>query len=120
MNLRRAIYCAVVMLAAIPGLAAAQTAAPKTVDAVVDRIVAQEKAEMQMLHQYSPLVETYIQNMRPDNELGQAPVSDQHFLGRVEFGRIIGGDKFDVNKRTAEGVPRREVVISNHETVIFG
>lgn len=37
--------------------------------------------------------------MRADNQLGQAPESDQHFLGRVEFGRIIGGDKFDVNKR---------------------
>ena len=73
MNLRRAIFCAVVMLAAIPGLAAAQTATPKTVDAVVDRIVAQEKAEMQMLHQYSPLVETYIQLLKPDETLGTVP-----------------------------------------------
>ena len=70
---------------------------------LVDKSIAREKEVIKVVRERAPLVETYIQNMRPDNELGQAPDSDQHFLGRVEFGRIIGGDKFDVNQRTADG-----------------
>jgi len=33
---------------------------------------------MQRMH---PLVETYIQNMRPDPELNAIPESDEYFLG---------------------------------------
>ena len=39
---------------------------PLTPDQVIDRIVAQEQAEAGLLRQYSPLVETYIQYLRPD------------------------------------------------------
>src|SRR3974390_3903305 len=31
------------------------------------------------------MVETYIQNMRPAKDMGQVPVSDQYFLGRVRL-----------------------------------
>ena len=31
------------------------------------------------------MVETYIQNMRTDKDLGSVPVSDQYFLGRVKL-----------------------------------
>jgi hypothetical protein len=108
MNLRRAIFCAVVLLAAIPGLAAAQTASPKTVDAVVDRIVAQEKAEMQMLHQYSPLVETYIQLLKPDDTLGTVPGGDKYFLGKADLGKgldlmPLSSDKGAQNTKYAVG-----------------
>ena len=108
MNLRRAIFCAVVMLAAIPGLAAAQTASPKTVDAVVDRIVAQEKAEMLMLHQYSPLVETYIQLLKPDETLGTVPGGDKYFLGKADLGKgldlmPLSSDKGAQNTKYAVG-----------------
>ncbi len=108
MNLRRAIFCAVVILAAIPGLAAAQTASPKTVDAVVDRIVAQEKAEMQMLHQYSPLVETYIQLLKPDDTLGTVPGGDKYFLGKADLGKgldlmPLSSDKGAQNTKYAVG-----------------
>ena len=43
---------------------------------VVDRIAAQERAEVQLLRQYSPLVETYIQYLRPDKETETAPNGD--------------------------------------------
>ncbi len=52
-------------------------------DVVIDKIVANEQAEVQMLHQYSPLVETYIQQLRPDDALGSVPAGDQYFLGRA-------------------------------------
>ena len=39
----------------------------------------------------------------PIQQLGQVPESDQHFLGRVEFGKIIGGNNYEVNKSTSQG-----------------
>jgi len=32
-----------------------------------------------------PLVETYIQNMKPDKEMGTIPVGDHYFLGRLDM-----------------------------------
>jgi len=37
---------------------------------------------MRHLH---PLVETYIQNLKGDQELGMVPVSDRYFLGRIDL-----------------------------------
>jgi hypothetical protein len=60
-----------------------------TVSQIVDKIVAQEQVEMQMLRQYSPLVETYIQNLRPDKRLGAVPEGDKYFLGRAELAKGV-------------------------------
>lgn len=54
-----------------------------------DKIVAQEQAEVQELRQYSPLVETYIQMVRPDKELGAVPDGDRYFLGRAELAKGV-------------------------------
>src|SRR5258707_13067544 len=72
-------------------------------NALIDKAVAREKEVVKTVKERAPLVETYIQNMRPDPALGQVPESDQHFLGRVEFGKIIGGDTYAVNKATSQG-----------------
>jgi hypothetical protein len=72
---------------ALPLAAAAQQ--ETTVNQVVDKIVAQEQMEMQMLRQYSPLVETYIQNLRPDKRLGAVPEGDKYFLGRAELAKGV-------------------------------
>lgn len=56
-----------------------------TMSEVVDKIVTQEQAEMQVLRQYSPLVETYIQNVRQDKQLGAVPNGDKYFLGRSDL-----------------------------------
>jgi len=60
-----------------------QQLAESPADTVIDKIVAQEASEMQMLRQYSPLVETYIQQLRPDDVSGAVPAGDQYFLGRA-------------------------------------
>src|SRR5258707_13522593 len=70
-------------LSAFPLTAAAQQ--PATLSLVVDKIVSQEQAEMQFLRQYSPLVETYIQTLRPDDHRGAVPDSDKYFLGRADL-----------------------------------
>jgi hypothetical protein len=58
---------------------------PKTMDQVVDRVVTNENRLNQQVRQYSPLVETYIQNLKPDKELGFVPAGDRYFLGRADF-----------------------------------
>jgi hypothetical protein len=80
-------FLAVLTLAAIP--LAAQTS-QNSLDQVVQKIVTQENADLQKLHQYSPLVETYIQQMRADDKLGTVPSGDKYFLGRAELAKGVG------------------------------
>jgi Peptidase family M48 len=82
---------AVLILSVMPLRAKAQAS---TIDQVVDRIVTQEKAEMQMLRQYSPLVETYIQMMRPDPKLGPVPAGDRYFLGKAQLANGVDLEAF--------------------------
>ena len=72
-------------------------------NALIDKAIAREKVVIKTVKERAPLVETYIQNMKPDPLLGQVPDSDQHFLGRVEFSKIIGDQTYAVNKETSQG-----------------
>ena len=72
-------------------------------NALVDKAIGREKVVVKTVRERAPLVETYIQNMRPDPLLSQVPESDQHFLGRVEFSKIIGDNAYKVNEDTAHG-----------------
>src|SRR6201987_193383 len=58
---------------------------PRTMDQVIDRVVANEQRLYGQIRNYSPLVETYIQNLKPDKDLGQVPAGDKYFLGRANF-----------------------------------
>lgn len=66
-------------------LFAADIPAAATFDQAVDRMIDREHQMVQTMQKYSPMVETYIQNMRADRDLGQTPGSDQYFLGRLDF-----------------------------------
>jgi hypothetical protein len=77
----------VLTLGAIP-LAAAPQKQPALTE-VVDKIISQEQVEMQSLRQYSPIVETYIQVLRSDKDLGMVPKSDKYFLGRAELAKGV-------------------------------
>ncbi len=63
-------------------------------DALVNKAIAREAVIVKTLRARSPIVETYIQNMRPDPVMGQTVESDQHFLARVDFGKVIGEEGF--------------------------
>src|SRR5215467_9118763 len=78
---------AALALSAVPLGASAQQLESTT--KVVDRIVAQEQAEVQLLRQYSPLVETYIQYLRPDKEAEAVANGDKYFLGRAQFAKGV-------------------------------
>ncbi|HXO62044.1 MAG TPA: M48 family metalloprotease [Candidatus Acidoferrales bacterium] len=83
----RMILPAALLLGVVPFAAEAREST--TVTAVVDKIVTQEQAEVQMLRGYSPLVETYIQTVRPDKELGAVIDGDRYFLGRAELAKGV-------------------------------
>ena len=65
--------------------AAAAADQPRTMDQLVDRVVTNENRLNQQIRQYTPLVETYIQNLKPDKDLGYVPAGDKYFLGRADF-----------------------------------
>jgi hypothetical protein len=66
--------------------------------ALVDRAIAREALVVKTVREKTPLVETYIQNMRPDPVMGQSPESDLHFLLRVDFGKVINDVQFATDK----------------------
>ena len=98
MRSRKILY-AVLTLTAMPIAVTAQQ--PMTESEVVDKIVRQEQAEVQLLRQYSPLVETYIQNIRPDKQLGAVPDGDKYFLGRAEMAKGVELEPLDRVERDA-------------------
>jgi hypothetical protein len=75
--------------AANPAAASAAMAAPTTMDQVVDRSIVREHALMDMLKTRTPLVETYLQNLKSDQKLGPVPSEDHYFLGRLDLGEAV-------------------------------
>jgi len=71
----------VLVLSALPLRAADQP--NNALNQVVDRIISQEQAEMNSLKPFTPLVETYIQNLKGDKDLGSVPAGDKYFMGRA-------------------------------------
>jgi hypothetical protein len=64
----------------------ASASAPTTLNQVVDRAIAREHALIIMLAKRTPLVETYLQNMKNDPQLGPVPISDHYYFGRIDMG----------------------------------
>ena len=81
---RFTILLVVLVFGALPLCAAAQQPA-SAIDQVLDRIVAQEQAQMKLIRSHTPLVETYIQLLAPDKSLGTVPNGDKYFLGRANL-----------------------------------
>jgi hypothetical protein len=73
----------------IASAAAAEPQQARTMDQVIDRVVTNENRIDQQIRQYTPLVETYIQNLKPDKDLGYVPAGDKYFLGRADFSKGV-------------------------------
>ncbi|HYK36828.1 hypothetical protein [Alloacidobacterium sp.] len=67
-----------------------------TETALIQKAIAQEKATVKAIQQHTPVVQTYIQNMRPDPRLYSVPESDQYMLGRVDFGKTFSNKGYEV------------------------
>jgi len=78
--------------------APARDTGASNIDQVLERIVSREQGLLGRLKGYQPLVETYLQSVKPDGVLGSVPVRDRYFLGRLQLGGN-GAAKPDKSKR---------------------
>src|SRR5690242_12394661 len=65
--------------------AVASNAAPTTMDQAVDRALEREHTLIKFLQTRNPLVETYLQNLKLDPQMGPAPREDHYFFGRLDL-----------------------------------
>ncbi len=70
---------------------------PTTMDQVVDRFIEREHSLVKALSTRTPVVETYLQNLSADPQLGPVPKEDHYFLGRMDMGESV--DRTDYLKR---------------------
>jgi hypothetical protein len=71
--------------------------------ALVERAVAREKVLIKNIQQRTPLVETYIQDTRPDVKLYQVPVADSYTLSRVDFGKAFFDKTYQPRSAASRG-----------------
>jgi hypothetical protein len=78
---------------------------PTTMDQVVDRFIEREHGLMKALSTRTPVVETYLQDLTADPQLGPVPSSDHYFLGRMDMGVTV--DRKDYLKEQDKGMEER-------------
>jgi hypothetical protein len=101
------IALSVVLMGALAGVASAQAQTQQTADQTspqagnsaagpvttvnqaIDRIIAREHDEIATIRRYNPIIETYIQDMKPDKDMGAVPVHDHYFLGQADLSKGI-------------------------------
>jgi hypothetical protein len=67
----------------------AATPAPTTMDQVVNLFIEREHGLIKVLANRTPVVETYLQNLTADPQLGPVPSEDHYFLGRMDMGETV-------------------------------
>ena len=86
---------------AAPAPVPSVAAQPATMNDVVDRFIEREHALMKALSTRTPVVETYLQNLTADPQLGPVPSNDHYFLGRMDMGETV--DRKDYLKEQDKG-----------------
>jgi hypothetical protein len=81
--------------------APATVAAPTTMDQVVTLFIEREHGLIKALSNRTPVVETYLQNLTSDPQLGPVPSEDHYFLGRMDMGETV--DRKDYLKDEEKG-----------------
>src|SRR5271167_2688834 len=76
--------------------------APTTMDQVVNLFIQREHGLIKMLSNRTPVVETYLQDLSADPQLGPVPSEDHYFLGRMDMG--IQVDRKDYLKDQDRGI----------------
>ena len=69
-----------------------------TMDQVVDRAIDREHALMKMLSTRTPIVETYLQDLKFVSQGGSVPVEDHYFLGRMTMDENVDRTDFLTEK----------------------
>lgn len=66
---------------------------------LVQEAIAREKVIIRQIQKSTPVVQSYIQDLRPDTKLYQVPVSDQYMIGRVDFGKAFTAEEYQQAER---------------------
>ena len=61
---------------------------------LLQKAAQQEQLMVKVIQHHVPLVETYIQHMRQDPQMGPIPFGDVYMLGRVDFGGTFTADAY--------------------------
>jgi len=74
-------------------------------DQVVNLFIEREHGLIKALASRTPVVETYLQNLANDPQLGPVPSQDHYFLGRMDMGETV--DRKDYLKEEEKGFQTR-------------
>jgi len=103
------LICAVAASGVAQSPQAPPPAAPSALAQVIDRIITQENQLSKSIARYHPLVETYIQHVKPDRELGAVPEKDEYFLGKLN----LAGGVDDHSLLSAPSLPAKSLKFFN-------
>ena len=71
--------------------------------ALVEKAIAREKVIVKNIQERTPLVETYIQETKPDEKLYQVPTGDTYMLSRVDFRKTFTDKPYSVRSQKGHG-----------------
>jgi hypothetical protein len=103
-----------------PQAAPANLAPPTTMDQVVDRVIMREKDLVKFLSPRTPLVETYLQNLTQDPQLGPVPQDDHYFLGRMDLSDSIDRNDYLDGNNNDKGKGKVEKAESMEKRLLGG
>jgi hypothetical protein len=89
-----------ILLAQSQGNATPQSQQPASMTDTINRIIARERFEITTIRKYTPLIETYIQEMRPDDVVGTTPFRDHYFIGQANLAKGIVDNSMISKRRT--------------------
>jgi hypothetical protein len=93
---------------------------PTTMDQVVDRVILREKDLVKFLSPRTPLVETYLQNLTQDPQLGPVPQDDHYFLGRMDLSDSIDRNDYLDGNNNDKGKGKVEKAESMEKRLLGG
>jgi hypothetical protein len=81
---------------------------PITLGELVDSATRQERRMTELMRNFHPIVETYIQEQQPDQTLGTVPKADDYFLSRLDVsGKSATTLAFSDDDRSKKGDQRK-------------
>ena len=66
----------------------------KNFDEVIDRAINREHILVKRVKEKAPVIETYIQETKSDEDLGVVPKNDRYFIGKLDLKNGFGDDSF--------------------------
>ena len=94
LGVNKALFVLVASMISTAGFAQADAAAQQpaavqspssALDQVVDKVAMREAEYVKTMRKYTPLVETYLQEMQPDQTMGEVPKNDWYHLSRLSL-----------------------------------